>query len=207
RLQRWCAQKMLARKRKYLTGGGIRPQSIRKIAMALRHHHRHQISERVYRRGEVQLFVNTSAQCRACVHDFKHGSSSGWSVSECGPNHDANESGSASIYNRWRRAGYCDRQFDLPRQSPREAARPFADLFDPLQRVVVAAASDRLGRTIRPERVFGDHAEETRPPASNRPQQIGILLLARDDQTAICGYHSPRLTPETPSSPTLPSPP
>src|SRR5215470_680103 len=141
----------------------------------------------VYRGGEVQLFLQATPRCRTCIHCLKHGSTRGWTVRECVCDDDTNKAvtRSASICDRWRSAGDNEREFDLPGQFAREAACPLADLFDPLQRIIVGAAGDRRGRGIRFERVFRDDPEETWPPASNRPQQIRILLVARDDQTAV----------------------
>src|SRR5512146_1578014 len=157
----------------------------------------------VNRGGEVELFLQTTPRCRARIQAFKHGSASGWTVHECGRTDDANKAviGFASIYNRWRSAADSDSEFDLPRQLARDAACPFADLLDALQRIIVAAGDDCRGRGIRLERVFGHDAEETWPAASNRPQQIRILLVAREDQTAVGGYHSCRLNAEAGWSP------
>src|SRR5216683_8228448 len=104
--------------------------------------------QRVNRGGHVEVFLQTTFQCWALIQGFEHRSTGDSTVREGGSTDDTSKAvvGGASTCDRRRSTCDTDIQFDLPRQLARDAAYAFAELLDPLERIVVSAADDRRGR-------------------------------------------------------------
>ena len=99
-----------------------------------------------------------------------------------------------------------NRQLYFSRQLSGNTRCPRADLFNAFQRVIVGTGRDGTRHRIQLEKVLGHNPKEARPRPADRPEQVGVLLLIGDDETAISQHDIGGLDTEAGRPPCVPVP-